>query len=238
MNRAGSLVTLIAAALAAASAASAAPLQAVSVGRLAFPDRAYVVDLGGPGTLDPSDVRVTENGVRVRHVRVHPLAASGLSYGVVLALDASDSMAGAPALSALDAARSFAARAPRDERIGVIAFNGSIDPVRAPTRDRVALSGALAQLTALSYGTRILDAVRSSVRMLDRAGVSSGAVVLLSDGADVGSRATLDRALAAARAQHVRVFTVGLRSAAFDATLLRRIARATGGAYAEAASPV
>ena len=47
------------------------------------------------------------------------------------------------------------------------------------------------------------------------------------------SRST--QAVAAAKQQHVRIFTVGLRSGAFDAAPLRSLAERTGGSYAEAA---
>ena len=57
--------------------------------------------------LDAGSVDVRENGLRVTGVRVDPLASSGLRFGVVLALDASESMTGAPAAAALESARAF-----------------------------------------------------------------------------------------------------------------------------------
>ena len=80
---------------------------------------------------------------------------------------------------------------------------------RAPARARLAAS--------LAYGTRINDALMRSLTLLREAKVSSGSIVLLSDGADIGSLHSLDEAVAAAKEQRVRVFTVGLRSGAFDA---------------------
>jgi tight adherence protein B len=70
--------------------------------------------------------------------------------------------------------------------------------------------------------------------MLDRAKLSAGSIVLLSDGADLGSRADVQRVLAQAKKQHVRVFTVGLRSGDFDAHTLRTIAEESGGSYTDA----
>ncbi len=60
--------------------------------------------------------------------------------------------------------------------------------------------------------------------------------MLLSDGDDVGSVHLVDRVVRAAQRQRVRIFTVGLRSGAFDPSALRTIADETGGAYAEASS--
>jgi tight adherence protein B len=169
-------------------------------------------------------------------VRVDPLASSGLRFGVVLALDASDSMAGPPAAAAVRAARAFVAhRAPAGE-VGVVAFNGSISVLRDPTRDGGALRRTLASPPRLAYGTRINDALIRSLALLRDAKLASGSIVLLSDGADIGSQHSLDEAVAAAKAQRVRVFTVGLRSGAFDDAPLRRIADQTGASYAEARS--
>ena len=88
----------------------------------------------------------------------------------------------------------------------------------------------------MAYGTHLFDAVRRSLRTLAAAKISAGSIVLLSDGADIGSTYTLKQVVAAAKAQHVRVFTVGLRSGAFDGATLKTLAAQTGGSYAEASS--
>jgi Flp pilus assembly protein TadB len=206
------------------------------VTRLPFPERGYVLHVPETAELDAGGVEVRENGVRLAGVRVDPLASSGLRFGVVLALDASHSMAGAPSAAALRAARAFVAhRAPAGE-VGVIAFNRQVSVLRNPTREDGALRRAIASPPRLAYGTRINDALMRALALLDEARLSSGSIVLLSDGADIGSRHTRDEAVAAARDRRVRVFTVGLRSGAFDAEPLREIAARTGGSYAEARS--
>ena len=85
------------------------------VTRLPFPERGYVVSVPKSRALDARSVVVRENGVRVTGVRVDPLAGSGLRYGVVLALDASESMTGGPAAAALDG-RAHVPRAPERDR--------------------------------------------------------------------------------------------------------------------------
>ena len=104
------------------------------------------------------------------------------------------------------------------------------------TRDGTSLQRTLETQPELAYGTRIYDAITRSLALLRHAKLSSGSIVLLSDGADIGSLRSLDQAVAAAKEQQVRVFTVGLRSGAYDPAPLRSIAERTGGAYAEARS--
>ena len=226
---------------AAAAAATAAPatdanVQLAPVARVPFPERGFVVSLRGSAKADAADVVVRENGLRVDGVRVDPLAGSGLRFGVVLALDASESMTGGPAAAALGAGRTFLTHRTATEEVGIVAFNGDISVLSPLTRDAAALRSTLATQPPLAYGTRIYDALARSLALLREAKLSSGSIVVLSDGTDIGSLHTLDEAVAAARKQQVRIFTVGLRSGAYDPAPLRSIAKRTGGSYAEARS--
>jgi len=220
----------------AAASAASADVRLAPVTRLPFPERGYVVSIPKGTDLGAGGVEVRENGLRVTGLRVDPLASSGLRFGVVLALDSSESMTGAPAAAALEAARAFVShRAPAQE-VGIVAFNTDISVLRAPTGDGTALRTALAKPPRIAYGTHINDALMRSLTLLRKARLSTGSIVLLSDGQEVGSVIPLDQVLAAAKEQRVRVFTVGLRSRAFDASALRAIADRTGGSYAEARS--
>ena len=79
------------------------------------------------------------------------------------------------------------------------------------------------------------DAVAQAIALVTRSRVRAGSVVVLSDGADIGSRTGAAALVRLARAAGVRVFTVGLRSAQFSPDALRALAEGTGGRYAEAA---
>jgi tight adherence protein B len=231
---------LVAAGDAAAAAPAPSPkpgvVQAAPVARLPFPERGFVVDVGDARRIEARNVVVRENGVPVQDVRVDPLSRSGLRYGVVLAIDASESMTGGPAAAALQAARTFLTHQAETEEIGIVAFNGRISVLSDLTTEGAALRRTLEMQPPLAYGTRIHDAVMRSLRLLRDARLSSGSIVLLSDGADIGSVRSLDAAVEAAERQQVRVFTVGLRSGAFDPVALRSLADRTGGAYVEARS--
>jgi tight adherence protein B len=225
------------AAAASGAAAQASGVQLTPVGRLPFPERGYIIDLSS-GVIDPSAIRVHENGRRVRHLQVSPLGESGIHFGVILAVDASESMTGAPLAAAVDAARGFVAeREGEREEIGVIAFNGSVRVLQRPTADSVDLDTALSKPPTVAYGTRIYDALDRALILLDRARLSTGSIVLLSDGADIGSLAGLEAVVAKARARHVRIFTVGLRSRAFEEAPLRALAEGSGGSYVDAPTP-
>ena len=211
-------------------------LEIAPVARIPFPERGYAVSLRSGQAVDGSAIEVRENGVRVANALVTPLAASGLRFGVVLAIDASNSMAGEPFAAAIHAAKLFVSERQPEAELGFVAFNGEVNVLQAPTDDAKALTDALQNPPELAYGTRIYDALDSSLDLLREAKISAGSVVLLSDGDDVGSVHLIDTVVRAAQRQRIRIFTVGLRSGAFDPSALRTIADETGGAYAEASS--
>jgi tight adherence protein B len=231
------LAALFAVALTAAPAASA-EIGLTSVKRVAFPNRGYVVDIGRDARFLRDQVHASENGVRVEKFRMRPLATSSINSAVVLAVDASDSMAGPPFKAALEAVRAFASSRTSSERVGVLAFNGNVTRVQEPTLSTDELGASLKDPPKLAYATHIYDAVDESLAMLAESKVATGSIIILSDGVDVGSAQTLEGAIEAARRQNVRVFTVGLRSATYDPEALQMLAQGTGGAYYEAGSAV
>ena len=216
---------------------SAAAVQVTPILRIPFPDRGYLLDLPRPASLRSDEVRLSENGIQVGNISVAPLSTSGLRFGVVLAVDSSLTMSGTPYRSALSAARSFIAHRGQNEQIGILTFNSRIGVLSRLTNSTTGLDRALAGAPAVAYGTHVYDAVDVALSLLRRAKLSTGAIVLLTDGQNVGSRATLSGAVTRAHRQRVRVFTVGLRSPAFDPAALRRISSGTGGSYTEATSP-
>ena len=215
---------------------AAAEVRLTPVERMLFPERGYIIDIGRDADITKARVHVAENGTPVGRFSIRPLAASSINSAVVLAIDASDSMRGDAYRGALAGARAFIGQRTGSERIGVVAFNSKVLIVERPTLSPDELEAALADPPELAFGTHIYDAVLESLSLLAQGRTSAGAIVLLSDGADVGSSETLETTIAAARRQHIRVFTVGLRSTSYNGEPLRALADATGGSYYEAVS--
>jgi len=242
MVRRRALIAVAALALAAGLGASARAdasggfTHLTQIGRVRAPERGFLLDLPPATQIVRTQVHVFENGTAIRDFTLSPIQAVEGRFGVILALDTSDSMRGPAAQAALDAARAFVRRSGSSERIGVVAFNSRATVLAPPQAGAEALAGALSKRPRLAYGTHIYDALGTSLAQLAGADVSSGSVVLLSDGADTGSRMSERGLVERARSQHVRIFTVGLRSRSFRPAALRRIARSTGGSYFEAAT--
>jgi tight adherence protein B len=226
----------IAAVLVAAPGAHAASdLQLTQASGAKFPAKSFVLTLPERRDLKPGDVAVSENSQDVNDVRVVPAeAANTRMFATVLAIDASESMQGAPIQAAMAAARDFAARRPAQERLGVVFFNSQVTLVLPPTTDAGKITKALSTLPPLAIGTRIYDATALATHVLAETGASARSVVLLSDGADLGSTIAPNAAENAARLTNTRIFSVGLRDRSYDGATLSSLAGATGGRYAEA----
>jgi len=227
----------------AATAASAARPFNVTEAQANFPERAYVLSLTTRMHLRPGQVRVFENGQPVPNLSVVASeAASTRQFGVVLVIDASQSMEGAPERAALSAARAFAAQRPPTEQLAVITYNVTPKVVLPFTTGGAKINAALSKQPPFLFGTHISDAVVRALDLLKSAHITAGSIVVLSDGQehrgyhDSVKHANEQAAAAAARAAHVRLFTVGLRSSFFDPKTLRNLAADTGAQYSQALS--
>jgi len=200
-----------------------------------FPDRAYLLQLPNQRSLEAGQLSVTENGGLVTGLGVE--APGGATSGVVLLIDASNSMKGAPIAGAMAAARAFLPERTKDLSVAVVAFNPEQTTLSDFTTDNATLSEAVSEAPALGEGTEIYDTLVQAAQMVTDEGLSRATVVLLSDGTDIGSESGRAEAIAALAEANVRVLSVGLSSPQYDDATLRALAVNTGGTYVETATP-
>jgi tight adherence protein B len=141
---------------------------------------------------------------------------------VMLAIDTSGSMR--PAIAAAkEAASEFVAAMPANVSIGVETFGDSVVVLTSPTTDRAVVSE---NINAISTGgnTALYDSVVVAGQQFGPA-ASHKVLVLLSDGKDDGSTATLDQAVAAVHDVHVEA--ISLTTAATDLASLSALGPVT-----------
>jgi tight adherence protein B len=206
------------------------------ISRLRFPERGFLVGLPNSKPLTSADVAVRENNRLVRDPSFVTAEASTEHLGVLLVIDASNSMRGQPLDDAFASARLLADRLLPSERVGLLTFNATPTVAQEPTADASTVTAALAQPPGTKLGTHIYDALAQALTVVRRAHLSSSSIVLLSDGADTGSKNGETALITRAQRQRVRIFAVGLHSESFKATPLAALARDTGGTYAQATS--
>jgi tight adherence protein B len=199
-----------------------------------FPDKVFSLQLPERRALTASRVSMSENAVPVSDLTVE---APGAATGVVLLIDASNSMQGAPIQGAMQAARRFVAQRNPKLPVAVVVFGPDDTVLTDFTTSQAELNAAVASAPPLAEGTHIYDALTRASELAEDAGLERTTVVLLSDGTDVGSDASRADALEALDESNVRVISVGLRSKQYDPAALKSIAQNTGGTYSESASP-
>jgi tight adherence protein B len=182
----------------------------------------------------PTPPKVRENGRPVAGLEALNL---GDHKSVVLAVDRSRSMLGKPLADATAAARAFVAAKPATDRIAVTTFATEAFALTGFSTSTIDADGALRTISVDPVGgTKLYDDVVLSAKMLAGEPLPARIIILVTDGQETKSKASLDEAIAAAKTAGVNVFVIGIESAGFKPEPLHRLADATQGYYYGAAS--
>lgn len=154
-----------------------------------------VVGLSPDQSIDPSTVSVTIDGERAMATAAFASSDAARSAPVrqsLLVLDTSGSMAEDKRMAAAKkAAQGYLDSVPDDVEVGLVTFADSAEVAVSPTADREEVARAIKKLEP-EGSTALYDATVLAVKTLGPSG--SRSIVLLSDGKDEGSRATLAKA--------------------------------------------
>lgn len=219
----------VVAAVVAAPAASAG-VHIAGVDTSGYPAVELTVVTGGRSSAVP---RVSENGSAV--VGLH---ATNLGRGksVVLAIDRSRSMRGKAMVQATAAADRFVLAKPAADSIQVVAFGSRALALTGFSTSTIDADGALRSVSVDGRdGTALYDAIVLATKGLLRQPRGGRVLIVLTDGRDVSSRASLADAVAAAVAAHVAVYPIAIDGPQYTPAPLKRLASATGGSFFRAA---
>lgn len=224
------LVIGLGAAALAPAAQAANPVAITAVDTSGYPEiRVTVVTPQGAATPV-----LSENGHAVAALQAANL---GRDKSVVLAVDRSESMRGAALADATAAAEAFVAEKAPGDRVEVLAFGRDVDRLDGFSSAPADADGALSGLTTdPRAGTALWDTVVEAAQSLEHDVAPGHVIVLLTDGQDVSSRATLADAIRAAESARAAVYAIGIDSPGFTPGPLRQLAAATGGRFVEATS--
>ncbi|HLH65636.1 MAG TPA: hypothetical protein VKV27_08035, partial [Solirubrobacteraceae bacterium] len=180
----------------------------------AFPQRTLVLAPSRAVALAPGAVRVSENGSLIRRLTVTAVtSAPPGAVGVAVAVDRGASTAGAPLAAEMAGARELAALRRPGQLLAALSFDGAPTTLFGPTAASGEIGRALAATPLTGSGDDPAAAVLSALGLLRAARVTLGVVVVISDGADLSTRA-LARARAMAAADATPVIAVDLRDGA------------------------
>jgi len=183
--------------------------------------------------IDPDAFTVVEDGIVVA-TGVTRLPSDDLE--VVLVLDTSGSMAGSPLAAAQSAALSFVEAMPAGVNVAVVTFADGTAAASGFTTEVDETTAVVLGIRA-SGETALYDGLLVAAEQFDPATQARRTVILLSDGGDTVSEATLEHALVALIDGGISFYAIELQTAENDPVALARIAAATGGTIVAATDP-
>ena len=213
------------------SAAAASGLRIAGTDTAGYPHLVVNVVTASPVGKAP---RLQENGAPAAALEAVNL---GAAKSVVVAIDNSQSMKGRSIVDAATAARTFIDAKTAADRIALFSFGRRALQLTSFSASSAEADGVLAGLTVdSSSGTALYDVIVSAARSLQASAQPGRVIIVLTDGRDVSSSASLDAAVAAARKANASIYPIGIESTDFDPAALRTLAKETGGTYHGAGS--
>ncbi len=197
----------------------------------AFPTVALTVtlplDMLIGGAAEPR-FEITENGERRDVIAATPLAATRAPMDVVLLIDTSGSMWGAPLQDVKRAAMVFVGALAEGDEVAVVSFDTNVEMVSGFTADTEALGAAIERLEA-SGNTALYDGVVSAAGMLAAREGRDRVLILLCDGEENASGNTLSDAVSRLRESGAPMYAIGLETPEMDREVLATLATQSGG---------
>ena len=223
---AAGLVFLAPTSVAIAAPATGVDIQAIEVGK--FPTVDVTISVSGTDDVRPEDIGIEENGSPVDDASIASLDPGNQRGEVVLVIDTSGSMLGAPLAAAERAAVDFVEALSPDTPVGIVTFSDDPHVALELTANHDRALQIIEGLEAAGE-TALYDAVVEASRLFSATGKHD--MVILSDGGDTASGSTLRSAVSSIARSDASAFSVGLRTAETDPTALKAMAKGNSGRY-------
>ncbi len=163
---------------------------------------------------------------------IQPAVADSMQ--VALVIDVSGSMRGEAIASARDSVADFVSLLPPSTEIAVISFGSTAEVVQGATLNRDPVLSAIDGLEAVGE-TSLYDGVLAAIQL--PADAQRLPVVVLSDGGDTTSAASLDQVLDVVAASPHRIYGISLQTDESNPEALVSLAETSGGQVVAADSP-
>ncbi|MBV8905691.1 MAG: FHA domain-containing protein [Acidobacteriia bacterium] len=197
-----------------------------------------------PPDLAPSEFRLLEDGQSTSAaIRKLPFRDTGAGLGLVVAIDASRSMEGRPVNAIRQGLVDLVSRKRPEDRVSVLTFADDIHWETRWDAQAADTQQAFQKLATRGNLTRLYDAVLQTMDELQSEAHEDShfpprlCILVLSDGHDEGSRASLGQVVSRLQASHFRLDTVGLARSPLWLRNLQALADAGFGGFRSASAP-
>ena len=189
--------------------------------------------------LDTSMVKVFEDSVQNKNISIQTLAETETQVAILIAVDASGSMAGAAIDSVRSAISSFTDRVSDNDKIGVLTFNDDVKLICPFTSNMDTVKILVDSIKANGY-TELHYGVSRGLQLLNETKdlPKNKMLIVLADGKDTGTAYTDDDVIEKAQEYGIPIFSIGYHTKEEKKYLrvLERMADKTGGDYNDAPS--
>ncbi len=187
---------------------------------------------------DPALLTITTDGEAVSNLEVRSLGESSVPVRIALVIDASGSMAGAPLEAAKAAAQAFVDQKRIEDQIAIVTFADEVIVASGFTASGTELSSRIASIEAVGE-TAFNDAIIATVELFASSASADFIqnAIVLTDGDDTVSEATLEAAIAAVGESEIKFFGVALESPDFNPVPVEQVAAAGGGLFLTTPDP-
>ena len=208
-----------------------------------FPDICFTVSVKDSSgllieNLDTSMVRLYEDSVRNRNFQIQTLEELNDKIAILIAVDASLSMAGTPMDSVKSAIKTFVKNINDKTLVSLSTFHDKVEVISPFTTNRDSLLLLSDSIKAIGLNTELYEGLVKGLEYLNQNDKlpKSKAIIVLSDGKDEGTAYTDDDAIELALEYGIPIFTIGYHTKAEKKYLkvLDRISFKTGGIYNDA----
>jgi len=187
---------------------------------------------------DPALLQITTDGEPVGNLEVRALGESSVPVRIALVIDSSGSMAGAPLEAAKAAAQAFVDQKRAEDQIAIVTFADSVVVASGFTASPTELTDRITSIGA-DGETAFNDAIVATVELFDSSGSEAFIknAIVLTDGDDTVSTATIEEAIAAVGESEIKFFGVALESPDFNPGPVEQVAAAGGGLFLTTPDP-
>ena len=190
--------------------------------------------------LDSSTVMVFEDTVQNFSAQLKAIEGKDESLAILIAVDASLSMAGEPIDSVKAAINQVLDKVTDGDQVGILSFHDDVEIITEFSKDKGLIRDKIETIKAKGKRTEMHYGIVKGVEMLTSSKdlPSNRVMIVLSDGKDEGAAYSDNDAIQKAKDSGIPVYSIGYHTKAEKKYLrvLERISEKTGGMYNDAPS--
>jgi VWFA-related protein len=183
------------------------------------------------GSIDLSedDFSLEENGIPINDFVLSKIGHTLETVGIVLLIDTSGSMQGKPIEDALNSCSLFIQEMGDNDLVSIIGFSSDVSVYSDFSSNKDELESHISGIKTTG-NTSLYDAVIAGASQFENLkDVRHRYIILLTDGKDTTSQATLEDAISKSLEQDVTIYSIALLSKDFDPSDIEKMSQDTGG---------